>query len=173
MSLRWSIALAACAAAIFTASPAPAADVGVSVNIGQPGFYGRIDIGSFPPPPVLYPQPVVIAPAPVAVVQRPIYLRVPPGHARDWSRHCARYNACSQRTYFVQEDWYRTVYAPARGHRHEPHWHHGAPRHGYREHRHHDRHDDRHQGRRHDRHHDRHDGGPGRGHGHGKHKGRD
>ncbi len=28
--------------------PALAADVGVSVNIGQLGFYGRIDIGNYP-----------------------------------------------------------------------------------------------------------------------------
>ena len=28
--------------------PALAADVGVSISIGQPGFYGHIDIGDFP-----------------------------------------------------------------------------------------------------------------------------
>ena len=116
MSRRWSITLAACMAAILNTSPASAADVGISVNVGQPGFYGRIDIGNFPaPPPVIYPQPVIMAPAPVAVVQRPIYLRVPPGHARNWSRHCGHYNACGQHTYFVQDDWYQRVYVPARG----------------------------------------------------------
>ena len=40
--------------------PAFAADVGVSVTVGQPGFYGRIDIGNAPPPVLIYPQPVVI-----------------------------------------------------------------------------------------------------------------
>ena len=35
-------------------------DVGVSVDISQPGLYGRIDIGNVPPPVVMYPQPVVI-----------------------------------------------------------------------------------------------------------------
>jgi hypothetical protein len=94
------------------ALPAMAADVGVSVSIGQPGFYGRIDIGNAPPPVLVYPQPVVIQP--VAVVQpvQPIYLHVPPGHAKDWGKHCAKYNACSRPVYFVKDDWYNTVYVP-------------------------------------------------------------
>ncbi len=106
--------LFAMAVALPAAMPAgvSAADVGISVDIGQPGFYGRIDIGRFPRPPVLYPQPVIIAPAPVPVYRQPIYLRVPPGHARHWDRHCARYAACGQQTYFVDDHWYRTVYAP-------------------------------------------------------------
>ena len=33
-----------------------AADVGVSVSIGQPGFYGRIDIGSLPQPRLIFPN---------------------------------------------------------------------------------------------------------------------
>ena len=130
MSRRLLFAFAACIAAPLSL-PATAADVGVSVNIGQPGFYGRIDIGSFPPPPVIYAQPVLIAPAPVAIVQGPIYLRVPPGHAKDWAKHCRRYNACGQRTYFVEEDWYHTVYAPARGYGRPEGRHRQAPRPGY------------------------------------------
>lgn len=94
------------------AVPALAADVGVSVSIGQPGFYGRIDIGNFPPPQVVYAQPVIIQPAPVAVVRQPIYLHVPPGHAKNWSKHCNRYAACGQPVYFVQQRWYDDVYVP-------------------------------------------------------------
>lgn len=98
--------------AAFAASPAFAADVGVSVSIGQPGFYGRIDIGDgYPPPRVIYAEPVVVVERPVAVIQRPIYLRVPPGHARDWRKHCRRYDACGQRVYFVQDGWYQQEYA--------------------------------------------------------------
>ena len=37
-----------------------AADVGVSISIGDPNFYGRLDICGFPRPMVMYPQPVVI-----------------------------------------------------------------------------------------------------------------
>ena len=92
--------------------PTFAADVGVSVSVGQPGFYGRIDIGNFPQPQVIYPQPVVIQPVPVGVVRQPIYLRIPPGHEKNWRKHCARYNACGQPVYFVHDTWYREVYAP-------------------------------------------------------------
>lgn len=103
-------------------APAQAADVdvGVSISIGQPGFYGRIDIGSYPPPVLLYPQPVIIQPAPVAVVRQPIYLHVPPGHARDWRRHCGRYAACNQPVYFVQDRWYQEVYVPQHRQRYAP-----------------------------------------------------
>lgn len=100
---------AACAAAAFCA-PASATDVGVSVTIGQPGFYGRLDIGGFPPPALVYPQPVVIQPVPVG--RPPVYLRVPPGHAKHWDKHCRKYNACATPVYFVQDDWYMSEYVP-------------------------------------------------------------
>lgn len=92
-------------------SAAMAADVGVSVTVGQPGFYGRIDIGDFPPPRVIYTQPRIIERS-ARYEQAPIYLRVPPGHARNWSKHCRAYNACNQRVYFVQDGWYTNEYAP-------------------------------------------------------------
>jgi len=94
------------------AQGALAADVGVSISIGDPRFYGRLDIGGFPQPMVMYPQPMVIRPAPVHVVREPLYLRVPPGHARKWNRYCGRYNACGYPVYFVQDGWYRDVYTP-------------------------------------------------------------
>lgn len=67
-----------------------------------PGVYGRIEIGNAPPPPLLYAQPVIIQRAPVYVQQQPLYLHVPPGHAKKWSKHCARYNACNRQVYFVK-----------------------------------------------------------------------
>jgi hypothetical protein len=94
------------------AVPAIAADVGVSVQVGEPGFYGRIDIGTFPQPQVIYPRPVVIQPVPVGVARPPIYLRVPPGHAKNWRKHCNKYNACGQSVYFVPDRWYNDVYVP-------------------------------------------------------------
>ncbi len=93
-------------------------DVGVSVSVGQPGFYGRIDIGSAPRPTVIYAQPVIIHQPPVRVVQQPVYLRVPPGHAKNWSKHCGKYNACAQPVYFVQEEWYQATYGPRHGDNH-------------------------------------------------------
>lgn len=99
------------AAALATlAGAAMATDVGVSVSVGQPGFYGRIDIGNVPQPQLIYTTPMIIQPVPMGVVRQPIYLRVPPGHAKKWGKHCHRYNACGQPVYFVQENWYQNQY---------------------------------------------------------------
>jgi hypothetical protein len=92
------------------AGAALATDVGVSVSVGQPGFYGRIDIGNVLQPQLIYTAPMIIQPVPVGVVRQPIYLRVPPGHAKKWDKHCHRYNACGQPVYFVQENWYQNQY---------------------------------------------------------------
>jgi hypothetical protein len=100
------------AAVALAAVSALGAEVGVSVRVGEPGFYGRIDIVNFPPPQLVYPEPVIIQPVPIGVVRQPIYLHVPPGHAKDWQKHCRKYNACGQPVYFVQEDWYSKVYVP-------------------------------------------------------------
>ena len=94
------------------AGSALAADVGVSVSIGQPGFYGRIDLGNVPQPQLIYSAPVIIQQVPVGVVRQPVYLRVPPGHEKNWGKHCYKYNACGQPVYFVQDSWYTNVYAP-------------------------------------------------------------
>ena len=120
-------------------APALAADVGVSISIGQPGFYGQIDIGGYPPPQIIYQEPRVIQR--VSVSRAPIYLNVPPGHAKNWRKHCGSYNACGERVYFVQNSWYDRQYVPQY-----------QKRHGDRNHRgnNNDRHDnDRGQGRGH------------------------
>ena len=70
----------------------------------SPGVYGRIEIGNAPPPPVIYQQPIIIVQQPVQVQQQPMYLHVPPGHAKKWSKHCARYSACGTPVYFVKVD---------------------------------------------------------------------
>jgi hypothetical protein len=93
------------------------ADVGVSISVGQPGFYGRIDIGDLPHPELVFPQPLIIKPV-VGVVRPPIYLHVPPGHARDWSKHCHKYNSCGERVFFVHERWYNGTYVPHHQKRH-------------------------------------------------------
>lgn len=135
---------------------AMASDVGVSVNIGQPGFYGQIDIGRFPQPRVVYAQPVIVERPVHYVEQQPIYLRVPPGHAKRWSKHCREYNACGQRVLFVQDSWYANEYAPRYRQQHGDHHDRG------------DRHDRDDRGDRHDN--GRGNGnGHGRGHGHGNH----
>jgi len=80
-------------------------DVGVSIGISQPGVYGRIDIGRFPQPQVIVAQPVLVRPAPRPM--EPVYLWVPPGHQKNWRKHCHRYQACGAPVYFVQESWYQ------------------------------------------------------------------
>lgn len=106
--LLFSFALAAATATATV--PALAGDLGVSVNVGEPGFYGRLDIGGAPPPELIYRRPVVIERGPVGVVRAPIYLHVRPGHERDWRRHCREYDACGQPVYFVRDRWYNGSY---------------------------------------------------------------
>jgi hypothetical protein len=116
-------------------APAFAGDVAVSVRVGEPGFFGQIEIGSIPaPPPTVYARPVVIEPAPAYVGARPIYLHVPPGHEKHWRKHCHEYNACGRPVFFVRDDWYNKEYV--RQHRRD-------------EEREHERHDEHHHG--HDR----------------------
>ncbi|MBA2722933.1 MAG: hypothetical protein H0U56_08555 [Methylibium sp.] len=95
------------AAALSLAAPAFAADVGVSVEISQPGVYGRVDIGRYPQPQVIVAQPIFVQ-RPTVVVQRPdpVYLWVPPGHRKNWKKHCRDYSACGVPVYFVKDDWY-------------------------------------------------------------------
>lgn len=138
------------AALAVAAVPAFAADIGGSIYVNQPGLYGRIDIGNFPRPQVIYQQPVLIQQ--VLVAPQPIYLHVPPGHAKNWRKHCARYNACGQPVYFVQENWYENVYVPE--YRGDRGGNHGGERGDER--------DDDHRGKK-----DKHDGGKGHGGGKG------
>jgi len=94
---------------LLIATSAHAADVGVSVSVGQPGFFGRIDIGSVPHPEIIYPEPVVIRPH-AGIAEQPVYLHVPPGHEKKWRKHCRKYNACGRPVYFVRDRWYNDVY---------------------------------------------------------------
>ncbi len=168
--------IAAAVAAATVTTPALAADVGVSVTIGQPGFYGRIDIGDYP-----YPQPRVIYRQPrvvehVYVEQEPIYLHVPPGHARNWPKFCHRYDACGEPVYFVQDSWYEQEYAPRYREQHGDHRDERWEDRREHEDEHHERGDGRRDERRDDYHGDRGDEGPGNSqdhsnNGHGKHKG--
>lgn len=107
-----ALTLAACTLAPAFAQP----NVGVSIGINQPGVYGRIDIGAFPQPRIVYPEPVVIVQSPIAVHRQPVYLYVPPGHQKNWGKHCGRYNACGQPVYFVQENWVRERYEESHHH---------------------------------------------------------
>ncbi|HEY2685829.1 MAG TPA: hypothetical protein VGI93_20135 [Steroidobacteraceae bacterium] len=132
-------------------STAMGAEVGISINVGEPGFFGQLDIGGIPqPPPLVFAQPVVVVRAP-GVTAEPVYLHVPPGHEKHWAKHCAEYHACGRAVYFVRDDWYQREYVPHyqrgewREHRHE------EDRRGDRDH---DHGHDREHGRDHDHDHD-------------------
>ena len=94
----------------FAIVPVHAADVAVSVSAGQPGFYGRIDIGDVPHPDLISPQPIIIKSS--GGPRAPLYFHVPPGHAKNWAKHCGKYNACGERVFFVRTQWYDSVYVP-------------------------------------------------------------
>jgi hypothetical protein len=96
-------------AALLLAGPVQAADVdvGVSIQISKPGVYGRIDIGQFPQPQVVVAQPVIInRPPPNLGPRQPVYLWVPPGHRKNWRKHCREYQACGVPVLFVDDRWY-------------------------------------------------------------------
>jgi len=113
------------------AGAASATDVGVSVQISQPGVYGRIDIGRFPQPQVIVAQPVWVArPAVVVAQPQPMYMWVPPGHRKDWRKHCHHYHACGVPVYFVRHDWYDSHVKPKGHGGHHDHGHGPGKGHG-------------------------------------------
>jgi hypothetical protein len=101
-------ALALAAAAV--AAPSFAGNVGFSISVGEPGFYGEIDVGGYGRPSLIYTEPVVLAPRYRSYA--PVYVRAPRDHYRNWGRYCGRYKACSRPVYFVRDEWYSSVYAP-------------------------------------------------------------
>jgi hypothetical protein len=107
---RFLIAAAVAAVTITTFTTTALAEVGVSINVGQPGFYGQLDPNGYPQPRVIYRQPKAIGRVPIN--QPPVYMRVPPNQAKNWRKHCRKYNACDERVLFVQDNWYKREYAP-------------------------------------------------------------
>jgi hypothetical protein len=166
------VAFALASAAV--AGPA-LAGVGISIQVGEPGFYGQLDIGGYQPR-VLYDRPVIVERR--ARYSSPVYLRVPIGQERNWKRYCGQYRACDQQVYFVRDDWYRNEYAPRyrnqhgrdwRNDRRDDRWERRDDRRDDR----HDRRDDRHdQGGRGDNRNDRHDDRRNDGHDGGRNDGR-
>ena len=88
----------------------PSINITVSGEV-TPGVYGEIQIGNAPPPPVVYVTPVIITPRPHHDEDKPVYLHVPPGHAKNWARHCREYNACNRHVYFVRSAEYEPGYS--------------------------------------------------------------
>jgi hypothetical protein len=138
--LPFAAALAVTLAAAALAAPVQA-QIGLSVNVGEPNFYGRVDIGGAPPPRLVYRRPVVVEGEMGG--RDPVYLHVRPGYERNWRRHCGQYNACGEPVLFVRDDWYRKRYIPHyRAHRDDyERRDHGGDNRGHGDH--HDRDDQR------------------------------
>ena len=95
--------------AALAAVSAQASDVDVRIILDgevRPGLYGRVEIGNAPPPPLVFAQPVLVRKPPAAAPVQPVYLHVPPGHAKNWTKHCHKYRACGTPVYFVKSAEY-------------------------------------------------------------------
>ena len=128
------------AVALAAAGVGRAGDLGIHIILSgevAPGIYGQVQIGNASPPPLVYAQPMLIVPQ--AAPPPPVYLHVPPGHAKNWRKHCREYNACNRPVYFVRSEEYAPDYE-RRNHGHG-----------------HDRDDDHDHGHGHGRGHDKHD----------------
>ena len=143
--MKTIFAAVALATATLTA-PAFAENFGVSVGMGDNGYYGRIDIGNAPQPVVYNTQPVIIEPQRVYV--EPAYMRVQVAHQQNWRRHCGYYNACGRPVYFVKDNWYQHTYRPhyAREHARDRDHRHDNRNDNRRDHGRNDRFDDRRHG---------------------------
>lgn len=93
---------------------------GISINIGEPDYYGQLQIGNERPQ-LLFADPIIIHRGPGRYP--PLYLRVPDYQARNWAAYCYRYNACGRPVYFVNDYWYRNTYAPRYRHHHHRDYH--------------------------------------------------
>lgn len=100
-------------AAVLVSSVLPlAAAAAARIGIGDPGFYGVIDIANHHRPRLVNDDPVVVRPLSVGALARPLYVYVPRGQVRRWAKYCRHYNACGRPVYFVTEEWYEKVYVP-------------------------------------------------------------
>lgn len=82
-----------------------------AVPVGDPGYYGQVDVINTAPP-VVYATALIVQVPPPGVIYSPVYLRVPTYYYQNWPQYCGFYNACFYPVFFVQEVWYANVYAP-------------------------------------------------------------
>jgi hypothetical protein len=101
--------------------PAQADDLGINVVLeGEvaPGVYGRVELGKGSRPETYYPQPMLIVQESRHPRYQPVYLHVPPGHAKNWGKHCNKYHACDRPVYFIKSAEYEESYQQEREHEH-------------------------------------------------------
>ena len=94
-------------------------DLGINVLLeGQvaPGLYGRVDVGNNSHPNLYNREPIIYTRNARYANYKPVYLHVPPGHAKDWGKHCKHYNACERPVYFIRSEEYEESYQRAHPH---------------------------------------------------------
>ena len=101
------------AALAATTFPALANDVGVSISIGQPGSYGRIDLGGYPQPRVMF----------RAAMNRPqIYMHVPPALPKTGASTAVLTSPVENGSIF-QNNWYeRNFVSHYQAQNHDDQW---------------------------------------------------
>lgn len=122
---------------LLQATGASAGDLGINVVLSgelAPGVYGQVELGNRPPPPVVYATPVIIRAEPRYARAAPVYLHVPPGHAKHWDKHCAEYNACGRKVYFVKSVEYEPEYQREHHYRDDDDDDQGGHDHGHKDH---------------------------------------
>jgi len=128
-------------AGLVTSMHSSADDLGVRVILEKevaPGVYGRVELGNNSHPEVYYAEPVIIISDSNEPRYRPVYVHVPPGHAKNWSKHCHKYNACRRPVYFIKS----AEYMDDNDHHHDDHHdhHHKHPGKGKGKEKHHGKH---------------------------------
>jgi hypothetical protein len=111
----------------FATTLVQADDLGINVVLEgeiKPGVYGRVELSKNSHPQLVYHEPRVVV-VEQHVDTHPVYLHVPPGHARNWSKHCKKYHACSRPVYFVMSEEYHEK-PKKKKHKHD---HHGKKHH--------------------------------------------
>lgn len=111
---------------ILATSTVNADDLGISVILEKevaPGVYGRVEIGNDSRPNVYYRDPMLIVTDSRYARSRPVYLHVPPGHAKNWGKHCSKYHACDRPVYFVRSAEYDEHYHEDQERHHDRHDH--------------------------------------------------
>lgn len=107
---------------VLASLPTQADDLGINVVLeGEvaPGVYGRVELGKDSHPDIYYPQPMVIVKDSRYSKHKPVYLHVPPGHAKNWGKHCHKYHACERPVYFVKSIEYEESYQREHQHDHD------------------------------------------------------
>ncbi|RYZ94550.1 MAG: hypothetical protein EOP47_27645 [Sphingobacteriaceae bacterium] len=121
---------------IVQSSTVLAGDLGINVIVAgelRPGVYGQVEIGNAPRPVVVYEQPRVVVVEKRYARAEPVYLHVPPGHAKNWKKHCHSYHACGRKVYFVRSAEYEPDYhshSDHHDHSHNDHDHDGDHKRG-------------------------------------------